>query len=96
MPVRADVPVVSVATGAGVMGARRQGDKKKISTTVYFEPDARDSLNALADRMHIPTAELVRLGIEAVLNVERLVGELPTYQTLRNVLGLAAGSAVRS
>ncbi len=41
--------------------------RKKVSTTVYIEPEQADRLKVLHDRTKVPVAVYIREGIELVL-----------------------------
>ncbi len=49
--------------------------RKKISTTVYFNPGQLDDLKALSDKDRVPTAVLIRAALDAYLAGRRL--EIP-------------------
>lgn len=62
-----------------------------VAMTFRLTAEEANELRLLADRMSdAGVSDLIRLGIAAVVNVERLTGELPTLKEIRNVLGLNA------
>jgi hypothetical protein len=65
--------------------------RKFISTTIYVTPTQDAGLKTISDRLGCPVSTLQRLAFDALLNVERLLGEPATsLETIRNVLGLNA------
>lgn len=68
---------VSVATG---WEARQKAmARKKVSTTVYIEPEQAEQLKLLHERTKVPVAVYIREGIELVLAKYQhmLPGQLP-------------------
>ena len=59
--------------------ARRSMARKKVSTTVYIEPEQAERLKLLHERTKVPVAVYIREGIELVLaKYEHLLpGQLP-------------------
>lgn len=45
--------------------------RKKVSTTIYIEPEQNDALKELAEKTRVPAAVYVRMGIDMVLNKYR-------------------------
>ena len=58
---------------------RRSMPRKKVSTTVYIEPEQAELLKLLHDRTKVPVAVYIREGIELVLQKYQnmLPGQLP-------------------
>ncbi len=58
---------------------RRSMARKKVSTTVYIEPEQADRLRMLHERTKVPVAVYIREGIELVLKKydHLLPGQLP-------------------
>ena len=53
--------------------------RKKVSTTIYIEPEQLELLKLLNERTKVPMAEFIREGIDMVLQKhrEKLPGQLP-------------------
>ena len=53
--------------------------RKKVSTTIYIEPEQLDLLKLLNERTKVPMAEYIREGIDLVLqrHADKLPGQLP-------------------
>lgn len=58
---------------------RRAMARKKVSTTIYIEPEQLDQLKLLNERTKVPMAEYIREGIDLVLqkHQDKLPGQLP-------------------
>ena len=54
--------------------------RKKISTTVYIEPEQDELLKQLHHKTNVPVAEYIRQGINLVL--EKYKDHLPGQQSL--------------
>jgi hypothetical protein len=54
--------------------------RKKISTTVYIEPEQDELLKKLHEKTKVPVAEYIRQGITLVL--EKYKDHLPGQQSL--------------
>ena len=67
---------------------RRSGRKtmarKKVSTTIYIEPEQLEQLKLLNERTKVPMAEYIREGIDLVLSKhqDKLPGQLPLVEPL--------------
>lgn len=73
-------PVERVMTPAiGWETGRRSMARKKVSTTVYIEPEQAERLKLLHERTKVPVAVYIREGIELVLSKydHLLPGQLP-------------------
>ena len=59
--------------------ARRAMARKKVSTTIYIEPEQLELLKLLNERTKVPMAEYIREGITLVLqkHQDKLPGQLP-------------------
>lgn len=53
--------------------------RRKVTTTMYLEPEQAEALKALSERSKVPMAEFVREGIAAVLE-----GKTPLAQQHRD------------
>jgi hypothetical protein len=53
--------------------------RKKVSTTIYIEPEQLDLLKLLNERTKVPMAEYIREGIDLVLkkHQDKLPGQAP-------------------
>lgn len=53
--------------------------RKKVSTTIYIEPEQLELLKLLNERTKVPMAEYIREGIDLVLqkHADKLPGQLP-------------------
>lgn len=53
--------------------------RKKVSTTIYVEPEQLELLKMLNERTKVPMAEYIREGIDLVLqkHADKLPGQLP-------------------
>lgn len=53
--------------------------RKKVSTTIYIEPEQLDLLKLLNERTKVPMAEYIREGIDLVLrkHQDKLPGQIP-------------------
>ncbi len=53
--------------------------RKKVSTTIYIEPEQLELLKVLNERTKVPMAEYIREGIDLVLrkHQDKLPGQLP-------------------
>lgn len=60
-------------------GQQRVMPRKKVSTTIYIEPEQLELLKLLNERTKVPMAEYIREGINLVLQKhhEKLPGQLP-------------------
>jgi hypothetical protein len=58
---------------------RRAMARKKVSTTIYIEPEQLELLKLLNERTKVPMAEYIREGIDLVLkrHQDKLPGQLP-------------------
>lgn len=58
---------------------RRTMPRKKVSTTIYIEPEQLELLKTLNERTKVPMAEYIREGIDLVLqkHADKLPGQLP-------------------
>jgi len=58
---------------------RRTMPRKKVSTTIYVEPEQLELLKVLNERTKVPMAEYIREGIDLVLqkHADKLPGQLP-------------------
>ncbi len=54
--------------------------RKKISTTVYINPEQDEQLKRLHEKTKVPVAEYIRQGIDLVL--EKYKDHLPGQQSL--------------
>ncbi|MFO0608951.1 MAG: ribbon-helix-helix domain-containing protein [Polyangiales bacterium] len=52
--------------------------RKKVSTTIYIEPEQLDQLKLLNERTKVPMAEYIREGIDLVLqkHQDKLPGQI--------------------
>lgn len=71
---------------------RRTMARKKVSTTIYIEPEQLELLKLLNERTKVPMAEYIREGIDLVLakHQDKLPGQLPldaAAATRRNPAG---------
>ena len=57
--------------------------RKKISTTIYIEPDQNEQLKLLHERTKVPIAVYIREGIDLVLarHADHLPGQLSLDNT---------------
>lgn len=57
---------------------RRAMPRKKVSTTIYIEPEQLEMLKLLNERTKVPMAEYIREGIDLVLqkHADKLPGQL--------------------
>lgn len=55
--------------------------RRKISTTVYIEPEQDELLKRLSARTHVPVAAYIRRGVDLVLEANRdvLPGQLALF-----------------
>jgi len=62
-----------------IAAGRRAMPRKKVSTTIYIEPEQLELLKLLNERTKVPMAEFIREGIDMVLQKhrEKLPGQLP-------------------
>jgi hypothetical protein len=67
------------APSIGTETGRRTMARKKVSTTVYIEPEQAERLKLLHERTKVPVAVYIREGIELILaKYEHLLpGQLP-------------------
>ena len=67
------LPLQPIAAGQRAM------PRKKVSTTIYIEPEQLELLKLLNERTKVPMAEFIREGINMVLQKhhEKLPGQLP-------------------
>ncbi len=74
-PVQPRVVTPAIGTETG----RRPMARKKVSTTVYIEPEQAERLKLLHERTKVPVAVYIREGIELILaRYEHLLpGQLP-------------------
>ena len=58
--------------------------RKKVSTTIYIEPEQLEQLKLLNERTKVPMAEYIREGIDLVLakHQDKLPGQLPLVEPL--------------
>src|SRR5215218_699041 len=70
---------VAPTAATGWDAGRRSMARKKVSTTVYIEPEQAERLKLLHDRTKVPVAVYIREGIELVLQKydHLLPGQLP-------------------
>jgi hypothetical protein len=75
-PCQSLLPAGSPAGGSG--SVRRS--IKKVSTTIYIEPEQLDQLKLLNERTKVPMAEYIREGIDLVLqkHQDKLPGRSPS------------------
>ena len=68
--------------------------RKKVSTTVYIEPEQADQLKVLHERTKVPVAVYIREGIELVLAKYQhvLPGQLTLEQQRRQTQAQASSS----
>jgi hypothetical protein len=68
-----------IAPAIGWETGRRSMARKKVSTTVYIEPEQAERLKLLHERTKVPVAVYIREGIELVLAKydHLLPGQLP-------------------
>lgn len=71
--------------------------RKKVSTTIYIEPEQLEMLKVLNERTKVPMAEYIREGIDLVLrkHADKLPGQLtfePTAQQRATKTGSPTGS----
>lgn len=59
--------------------------RRKVTTTVYIEPEQDELLKALSARTGVPVAMYIRRGIDLVLDQNRdvLPGQLALFETAR-------------
>lgn len=62
-----------------IAAGQRAMPRKKVSTTIYIEPEQLELLKLLNERTKVPMAEFIREGIDMVLQKhrEKLPGQLP-------------------
>lgn len=62
-----------------IAAGQRAMPRKKVSTTIYIEPEQLELLKLLNERTKVPMAEYIREGIDLVLQKhrEKLPGQLP-------------------
>ena len=62
-----------------IAAGRRAMPRKKVSTTIYIEPEQLEQFTLLNERTKVPMAEFIREGINMVLQKhhEKLPGQLP-------------------
>ncbi len=67
--------------------------RKKVSTTIYIEPEQLELLKLLNERTKVPMAEYIREGIDLVLakHQDKLPGQLPLDVTGKRGNGGAPG-----
>jgi len=67
------------AAPAAPQPGRRTMPRKKVSTTIYIEPEQLELLKTLNERTKVPMAEYIREGIDLVLqkHADKLPGQLP-------------------
>jgi hypothetical protein len=72
--------------------------RKKVSTTVYIEPEQADQLKVLHERTKVPVAVYIREGIELVLAKYQhvLPGQLTLEQQRRNAAAAQHGGSSSS
>lgn len=74
---------ITVASSSPPEAWRRPGRhtmaRKKVSTTIYIEPEQLELLKLLNERTKVPMAEYIREGIDLVLqkHQDKLPGQLP-------------------
>lgn len=75
---------------------RKTMARKKVSTTIYIEPEQLDLLKILNERTKVPMAEYIREGIDLVLkrHQDKLPGQLALEPAARPRPAGAVGSAV--
>jgi predicted DNA-binding protein len=59
--------------------------RRKVTTTVYIEPDQDEQLKALSERTGVPVAAYIRQGIDLVLekNKDTLPGQLSLFESAK-------------
>jgi predicted DNA-binding protein len=59
--------------------------RRKVTTTVYIEPEQDELLKALSERTGVPVAAYIRRGIDLVLEQNRdvLPGQLALFEPAR-------------
>jgi len=62
--VHRDEPYLSLA----VLMEVTENNQKKVTTTVFLREDQREGLHRISSELHIPFAELVRQGIDGILD----------------------------
>jgi Ribbon-helix-helix domain len=71
--------------------------RKKVSTTIYIEPEQLDLLKLLNERTKVPMAEYIREGIDLILrkHQDKLPGQLPldASASIRKNIGNTGGSS---
>lgn len=86
---------VGAARAARRKAARPEGlvydgivGRRKITTTVYLEPEQDDLLKALSERTNVPVAAYIRRGVDLVLEAHR--GVIPGQLTLFDARALSS------
>ena len=71
--------ILRAAPAPSQQPGRRTMPRKKVSTTIYIEPEQLDLLKLLNERTKVPMAEYIREGIDLVLqkHADKLPGQLP-------------------
>lgn len=71
--------ILRAAPAPSQQPGRRTMSRKKVSTTIYIEPEQLDLLKLLNERTKVPMAEYIREGIDLVLrkHADKLPGQLP-------------------
>ena len=89
------VPRVIAAPAIGWETRPRTMARKKVSTTVYIEPEQAERLKVLHERTKVPVAVYIREGIELVLaKYEHLLpGQLMLEQQRKQQQGGGGGGA---
>src|SRR4051812_41251094 len=64
---RASEPVIASTPTIGWQTGRSSMARKKVSTTVYIEPEQAERLKVLHERTKVPVAVYIREGIELAL-----------------------------
>ena len=61
--------------------------RRKVTTTVYIEPEQDELLKALSERTGVPVAAYIRRGIDLLLEQNRdiLPGQLTLFESARKV-----------
>ena len=81
----ADITVASSSPPDAWRRPGREMARKKVSTTIYIEPEQLERLKLLNERTKVPMAEYIREGINLVLakHHDKLPGQLPLEANAR-------------
>ena len=76
------VPVDEGHSRQPIAAGRKAMPRKKVSTTIYIEPEQLELLKLLNERTKVPMAEYIREGIDLVLHKhhDKLPGQLPLVE----------------